>query len=190
MILGYPGSTTRYITSYGIEEALNITHPNRIKIRGKKLELMNEDMNSDPGIRIKYAAKYKGASNYWKYSIGQTEGLNRLMILDKKKQIEEQFRIWVKSKPAREAKYGEALDLIEKSYKARHEYANASQYLRECLISGSELFSFVKSTELHLLQLERPDIDDKEQIRIMEELRTSANRFFKDYNPSIDKKIN
>jgi len=116
MILGYPGSTTRYMTSYGIEELLDVTHPNRIKIRGEKLELMNADMNADPAIRIKYAAKYKGASNYWKYSIGQTEGLNRLKVLDKKKSIEVQFTEWVKNSPAREAKYGDALDLIKKSY--------------------------------------------------------------------------
>jgi len=189
MILGYPGSTTRYMTSYGIEELLDVTHPNRIKIRGRKLELMNEDMNADPGIRIKYAAKYKGASNYWKYSIGQTEGLNRLKVLDKKRAIEEQFSEWVKSTPVREAIYGDALDLIKTSYAARREYTNASQYIRECLISGSEIISFANSIHYMVLPLRSPLRTDQKEGEIATAVKTRAEQFFKDYNPATDRKI-
>lgn len=189
MILGYPGSTTRYMTSYGIEELLDITHPNRIKIRGEKLELMNEDMNADPEIRIKYAAKYKGASNYWKYSIGQTGGLKRLKVLDKKKNIEVQFREWVKSSPAREAEYGDALDLIKKAYSARRECTNASQYIRECLISGGEILSFANSIYYLVLPLKSPMRTDQEEIEVASAVKTRAEQFFKDYNPATDKKI-
>ncbi len=189
MILGYPGSTTRYMTSYGIEELLDVTHPNRIKIRGEKLELMNADMNADPAIRIKYAAKYKGASNYWKYSIGQTEGLNRLKVLDKKKSIEAQFTEWVKNSPAREAKYGDALDLIKKSYASRREYANASQYIRECLISGSEIISFANSIHYIVLPLSNPARTDQEEMEVASAVKTRAEQFFKDYNAETDKKI-
>jgi len=189
MILGYPGRTTRYMTSYGIEEVLNISHPNRIKIRGKKLELMNEDMNGDPGVRIKYAAKYKGASNYWKYSIGQTEGLKRLNVLDKKIAIEKQFTEWVNSSSDRKAKYGDALDLIKRSYAARYEYSNASQYLRECLISGSEILSFASSIESLVFPLRSSMRTDQEEGEVSKAGHLRAERFFKDYNPSTDKKI-
>lgn len=189
MILGYPGSTTRYMTSFGIEELLDVTHPNRIKIRGAKLELMNEDMNADPEIRIKYAAKYKGASNYWKYSIGQTEGLNRLTVLDKKKSIETQFSEWVKSSPAREAKYGEALDLIKSSYASRREFTSASQYIRECLISGSEIISFANSIYYMILPLSSPMRTDQEEMEVATAVKARGEQFFKDYNPATDKKI-
>ncbi len=189
MILGYPGSTTRYMTSYGIEELLDIIHPNRIKIRGGKLELMNADMNADPAIRIKYAAKYKGASNYWKYSIGQTEGLNRLKVLDKKKGIEAQFSEWVKSSPAREAKYGDALDLIKAAYAGRREYTNTSQYIRECLISGSEIISFANSIHYMVIPLSNPARTDQEEMEVAGAVKSRAERFFKDYNAETDKKI-
>ena len=189
MILGYPGSTTRYMTSFGIKEVLNIAHPNRIKIRGKKLDLMNEDMTADPGVRIKYAAKYKGASNYWKYSIGQTEGLLRLNVLDKKKGIEKQFTQWVNSNPKRTEKYGAALELIEKSYLARKEYTHASQYLRECLISGSEILSFANSIDFMIMPLRSSMRTDQEEVEVTRAVEARAERFFKDYNPSTDKKI-
>ncbi len=189
MILGYPGSTSRYMTSYGIEELLDITHPNRIKIRGKKLELMNEDMNADPAIRIKYAAKYKGTSNYWKYSIGQTEGLNRLNVMEKKRGIEDQFTDWVKKDPVRKAKYGDALDLIKTSYASRREYANASQYVRECLISGCELISFANNIQFMVMPLSNPARTDQEEIDVAAAVQSRADRFFKDYNAETDKKI-
>jgi hypothetical protein len=66
MIMGYPGSTTRYMTSYEIDEVLSITHPNRIKIRGIRQEILMADMMADPKVNIQYASKYSGSSNYWK----------------------------------------------------------------------------------------------------------------------------
>jgi len=189
MIMGYPGSTTRYMTSCGINEVLNITHPNRIKIRGAKLELMNADMTADPGVRIQYAAKYKGASNYWKYSIGQTIGLNRLNVLEKKKEIEVKFNAWVQSDPGREKKYGEALDLIQKSYLARKEYTNASQYLRECLMSGSEVFMFANTISFLISPLRNSSRTDQEEIEVANAVKARAEQFYKDYHASTDKKI-
>ena len=73
MILGYPGRTNRYMSSWGVSEALNITNPATIKIRDKKLAIMREDMATSNEIRIKYAAKYAQTANYWKYFIGQKQ---------------------------------------------------------------------------------------------------------------------
>ena len=74
MIMGYPGGTQRYMTSFGIDEVLSITHPNRIKIRGIRQEIMLKDMMASEKVRIQYASKYSGSSNYWKFSIGQSNG--------------------------------------------------------------------------------------------------------------------
>jgi hypothetical protein len=81
MILGYPGRTQRYYTSYEVNEILKITNPNRIKIRGVKQEKWMEDMKADQKINIQYASKYSSSSNYWKYSIGQNKGLERLNVI-------------------------------------------------------------------------------------------------------------
>ncbi len=94
MILGYPGNTQRYATSYEVDELLKITHPNRIKIRGIRQEILMADMQADQKVNIQYASKYSGSSNYWKYSIGQKAGLERLNVKAKKQQIENQFNIW------------------------------------------------------------------------------------------------
>ena len=71
MILGYPGRTNRYMTSFEVNEQLQIVHPDRIKIRGIKQDIWMKDMQADQKVNIQYSAKYFGSSNYWKYSIGQ-----------------------------------------------------------------------------------------------------------------------
>jgi hypothetical protein len=141
MILGYPGRTQRYYTSFEVDEILKITNPNRIKIRGVKQEIWMADMVADQKINIQYASKYSGSSNYWKYSIGQNNQLKNLNVIERKQQIETQFNTWVNADAGRKAKYGEALNLIRTSIEGRAVPQNAYQYLSEC-IQGCEILSF------------------------------------------------
>lgn len=66
MTLGYPGSTERYLSSFGIEEAMNGINQAQIDIRGVKQAIWKRAMDASDDIRIKYASKYDESSNYWK----------------------------------------------------------------------------------------------------------------------------
>ncbi len=91
MILGYPGGTDRYLTSYGVELAVDESNMTIVKIRAEKLAIMREGMDADNAVRIQYASKYARTANYWKYFIGQTKGLKRLKVYDKKVELEDRF---------------------------------------------------------------------------------------------------
>jgi hypothetical protein len=185
MILGYPGRTTRYMTSFEVNEQLQITHPNRIKIRGVKQDIWLEDMKADQKVNIQYSAKYYGSSNYWKYSIGQKGGLERLNVKAEKEQIEEQFNKWVVADPERKAKYGEALNMIKSATEGRAEYNNAIQYLSECL-QGSELLTMNRGVAALIAALKE---EDSQKISdAVSQIKSNGDRFFKDYNPSTDNK--
>ena len=142
MIFGYPGSTDRYLTSWGIQEALEETNPTIIKIRDHKLDVMKQHMDADPAIRIKYASKYAQTANYWKYFIGQSKGLKRLHVYEKKKELETAFAKWVSESPERMAKYGEALSLIESAYKDNRKINKNRWYINEAIFRGAEVFFF------------------------------------------------
>lgn len=186
MILGYPGRTQRYATSWEVDELLKITHPNRIKIRGIKQEIWMADMQADPKVNIQYASKYSGSSNYWKYSIGQKAGLERLNVKAKKEQTEQQFNTWVNADPKRKEKYGDALNLIRKAVEGRAEYANAQQYINECFNQGCELLGFNAIASVLMKALKS---DDKNQINeISERLSNNMEALYKDYNPPTDQK--
>jgi hypothetical protein len=129
MILGYPGSTQRYMTSWEVDERINITNANRIYIRGIRQDLMLEDMLEDDEVRIKYSSKYSGSTNYWKNSIGMNKALKQLKIYDEKVEEEKAFMDWVNENQERKEKYGEALSLIEKSVKNRKDYIHVTHYI-------------------------------------------------------------
>ncbi|MCU0821943.1 MAG: S46 family peptidase, partial [Spirochaetes bacterium] len=185
MILGYPGRTTRYMTSFEVNEQLQISHPVRIKVRGLKQDVWMEDMQADQKVNIQYSAKYFGSSNYWKYSIGQKGGLERLNVKGEKEEIESQFNKWVVANPERKAKYGEALNMIKTSIEGRAEYYNALNYLSECL-QGCELLNMSNSASMLITAMKS---DDNQKItEAVTAVRNNAVAFYKDYNPSTDNK--
>lgn len=187
MILGYPGRTQRYMTSFGIDEVMDITHPNRIKIRGKRQDIMLEDMLADEKVMIQYASKYSRSSNGWKFSIGQSQGLKRLHVKEKKQKTEKQYTEWVNADPQRKEKYGEALQIIQKSVENRAATKHALQYLSECITRGSEIIEFAKNAKNLDLALY---VGNKEMIQAaVESLKIEASGFYKDYHASTDQKI-
>jgi len=187
MILGYPGGTQRYMTSWEIDEVLTITHPNRIKIRGARQEIMLADMLADEKVRIQYASKYSGSSNYWKFSIGQSQVLKRLNVKKTKMQTEEAFTKWINADAGRKEKYGDALEKIQNAVKERADYLNAAQYLSECILRGSELIS-ASSGAIRLYEALEEGNEENIQ-RAAEMIKGRASGFFKDYNAPTDQKV-
>ena len=185
MILGYPGGTQRYYTSYQVGEIMNITNPNRIKIRGIKQEIWMKDMNSSEKIRIQYSSKYYGSSNYWKYSIGQNNQLKNLNVMAKKQAIEAQFNTWVNADPDRKAKYGESLNMIKSAIEGRAEYQNALQYLSEC-IQGCELLQFNQVATGLITALKSGD--NSKITDAVKQVKDNIGDLYKDYSAPTDLK--
>ncbi|MDR2650734.1 MAG: S46 family peptidase [Prevotellaceae bacterium] len=187
MIMGYPGSTQRYMTSWEVDERMNIANANRIHIRGIRLDLMKEDMEADRKVRIQYASKHAGVSNYWKNSIGMNNALKRLKIYDKKQEEERNFTTWVNANENRKEKYGEALSLIEKAVAGRAEYQRISMYYNEAIL-GSEIVRHAFIGNIYFNQIKQQE-DEEKKAEILAELKEEFESLFKDYNKPTDLKI-
>jgi hypothetical protein len=189
MVLGYPGNTERYMTSFEVKELMEVSHPNRIAIRGLRQDILMKDMLADETINIKYASKYSSSSNYWKFSIGQSQGLKALKIYDKKRQLENEFTAWLNENDERKAKYGDALNLIRQALKERRPYQHAVQYTQECLLSGAEIIGFAgKTIGLYQLMLKEPE-NRKKIDSLSFELRLLGDEFYGEYSVSTDRKV-
>lgn len=186
MIMGYPGSTQRYMTSVEVQERMNILNANRIFVRGIKQEIWLKDMQADKAVNIKYASKYAGSSNYWKNSIGMNKALKRLKVYDFKKQQEEEFTKWVLASPERLQKYGEALNLINEGVTGRKDYLHASQYINEALFSGAEIIGMAAMTRSLVDALKDNKAD--EVAKISKSLKARSENFYKNYNTPTDQK--
>jgi len=188
MIMGYPGSTSRYLTSWGVAETMDNENAIRIEVRGMKQGIMKKYMDKDPRTRIQYASKYSRSSNYYKYSIGQNKALAELKVVDEKKAIEKNFEKWIKENKAERApKYGDALDLIKGAYKDRAEMDKVQNYWFEALYLGPEVFGSGFSYRRMQGAL---GSGDKAAIEATAKgMEGRVEDFFKDYNQQLDKEL-
>ncbi|MEO6613102.1 MAG: S46 family peptidase [Chitinophagaceae bacterium] len=145
MIWGYPGSTNRYESSYGIALSTDINNPTLVKLRDVRLKYMFEEMKKDPAIKLQLASSYAGIANYWKFYDGETKQLLKYDILGQKKKAEEKFNAWANGKP----EYTNIFAEWGKAYDAWKPYAKHRMYINEG-IAGSPLIAFAGT----LLQLE------------------------------------
>jgi len=195
MTWGYPGNTRRYETSYAIDMAINQTNPTIVSIRETKLSIMKKDMDADNAVKIKYASKYAQTANYWKYFIGQTKGLQKLNIYEKKKALENEFSLWVKQNNERKEKYGEALSLIEQGITELKKYNLSQVYLNEAAFQGAEmiffaynLYPFYKILKNNADKSKKPS-SEAEINAVIEAIKITADKYFKNYNVATDEKL-
>ena len=187
MIMGYPGSTDRFLSSWGVEQAINLYNPSVVECRDLKLKTMKSHMDADKAVRIKYAAKYAQTANYWKYYIGQTKGLKRLEVQVQKQKLEALFNRWVNDDEGRKAEYGEALDLIADYYAETDATVKADVYALEAGLLGSDIALFglrVGRAGAGLF-----DADPEKVAAAKAGLQGLADGHFKDYDMDTDREL-
>ena len=174
MVFGYPGTTNEYLTSFAVAQIQDIENPHKIAIRTAKLNIMNEAMESDELLRIKYAAKAAGVANAWKKWQGEVKGLKRFNTVAQKQKLEQEFFRWASSKE----KYNGLLDKYKKLYDRRKDLILASAYLNEAGLGGAEVVGFSLSMT-----------DSVKKQANKEKLKAQAGKFYKNYDPATDERI-
>jgi len=174
-IMGNPGSTSRYLTSWGIHNRTKATNQARIDVRGAKQDVWKSFMQADEAINIAYASKYAGSSNYWKNSIGMNKAIADLGVMDRKQELEKSFAQWIAADAERNQKYGKVLTDLEQQNNKVHSQLRTITYLREALVSGAEMPRIAGSLE---------GLVDKKDNK--EAVVKRANELYKDYYPQVD----
>ena len=197
MIWGYPGTTDRYLTSYGVDMAINQSNPTVVSIREKKLEIFKEDMNANLEVKIQYSAKYAQCANYWKYFIGETKGLKSLKVHAQKQQIEKQFQQWIDADESRKKKYGKTINYIEKGYKDLDKLNIPLKYLEEAVFQGPEIINMTFNIySLYRVMQAQSAAKGEEKAKFdaaieksIVSIKNSLDDNFKEYNLPTDKKV-
>ena len=145
MIWGYPGSTNRYESSYGIKLATDINNPTLVKLRDARLKYMFEEMKKDPAVKLQLASSYASIANYWKFFDGETKQLLKYDVYGQKQKAETAFNTWAATRP----EYQTLFTDWGKAYDSWRPYAKHRVYMSEGIM-GSSLISFASS----LMQLE------------------------------------
>ena len=161
MTIGYPGSTNRYLSSYGIREMRDAENKTRVQVRGIKQEIMKRHMDASEAVRIKYDSKYAQSSNYWKNSMGMNKCIDSIGIIKQKEDYEARIRNFQKETGYLRGQldFGKMKELYEK----RFNDVRTLMYLSETFMRTNELVTRALSANNGRYELKGPEDKVKKQ---------------------------
>lgn len=186
MIMGFPGSTSRYLTVSEVKQRMEASNAPRIRIRGMRQDVLKAAMNSSDKIRIQYANKYAGSSNYWKNSIGMNKAIIDNNVLETKAEQETVFYKFA-TEQNNEA-YQKVVDQINTLIASTQPLTYQRTCFTEVFISAIEF-----TTPGKLFDKMKEAIEEKNTERI-DSLKNTFQKTFdrihnKDYDHEVDRQV-
>ena len=184
MIWGFPGSTERYMSSYGIDYNVNTFYPIIIDIFGKELEVMDEFMQKDDAINLMYADNHAGLANTWKNFIGQCTMLRKNKVSEAKVKLENNFMLWVGRNDKKEYEF--ALSNLKDAYEQLGPVAKQLFYPNFVAQMGP-----VGSAMPFMSYYMAAESDDKEarEAAVLELQGIDVDAMFAETDPKVEHKI-
>jgi hypothetical protein len=172
-VMGFPGRNWRYMISDEVEERMQTTNFMRHHVREARQEVLMEQMNREPAVRIHYASKYASSANYWKNAIGMNEGLVRLKVLDTKRRQQE--RLLAIGDSLGTPDYRNAFNSIRSIVAQRKDAMYHQQAISEAFVTALDFMKIPSVSELEsaLIEKNREHID-----AAAKSLSEAADRYF------------
>lgn len=184
MVMGFPGRTNRYATSFELEVAIEQTNPAIVTLRDARLKLMMEEMKKSDSVRLLLSSQYARIANYWKYFIGQTEQLKRLKIVAEKQAVEAKFAAWAEGKE----EYANVLNNLRQAHNTYKEIALQRIYLGEGIL-GSNTASIALSFKALADSLNNKNTNPENLEKMIKGMQARVPFMFEAYNKVVDQNI-
>jgi hypothetical protein len=189
MIAGYPGSTKQYIPSFALEKIIYNENAHKVAIRKEKMDIINSAIAENPSLKFRYTTRLSSIGNSYLRWKGEIMGVNRMNLVEKKREEEKEFVKWAKSDSTRARKYGSILQEMEEHYKTVAEYNLALAYFQEAGLNGAEIVPFIGKFEKLAAIYQREDINYKSANNEAKRLIALTEQFFNNWDYEIDRKM-
>lgn len=186
MIMGFPGSTSRYLTRSEVTLRMEATNIPRIQVREARLAVLREEMAASDKVRIQYASKFASSSNYWKNSIGMNKALIDNKVLEKKTEQENRFAQFAKEKNSET--YASVISQIDKYVQDVTPVIKQITYFTETFRSGIEFGATYMQFNNLKSALQKNDKKAIEET-IADLKQSFAEIHNKDYDHDVDRKV-
>ena len=163
MTVGYPGSTSRYLSSYGIQRRRDIDNTTRVQVRDIKLAIMKKYMDQNEKTRIQYENKYVGSANYWKNSMGMNKCIDSIGLIRQKAEYEAKIQKWLDAKTVKDPAVSVDFAKLGKLYETSREPALAQAYWNDSFWRTSEFLQRTFDLSRGAIELQGPKGDPKKQ---------------------------
>ena len=144
MILGYPGRTNRYSSSYEVNFNETLKLPITNRIRAEQMGIIKAWMDADPEVRLKYADYYFSLSNIQELECGEVECFERFDVVERKAELETELQEWILALPERAEKWGSLLENLARNYDALREPERNATLYRETIVRGTRLGTIIR----------------------------------------------
>ena len=182
MTIGYPGSTNRYLSSYGIQQRRDINNAVQVQARGIKLAILKRYMDKSEKTRIQYEDKYVGAANYWKNSMGMNKCIDSIGLIRQKAEYEAKIQRWLDEKKVKDPSVDVDFAKLSRLYKESNEPALVQAYWRESFWKVSEFIQRAFDITRGAIDPQGPENDPKGQYILFKD---NSN----DWNLALDKEM-
>ena len=163
MTVGYPGSTSRYLSSYGIQQRRDVDNTTRVQVRDIKLAIMKKYMDRNEKTRIQYENKYVGSANYWKNSMGMNKCIDSIGLIRQKAEYEAKIQKWLDAKTVKDPAVSVDFAKLGKLYETSREPALAQAYWNESFWRTSEFLQRTFDLSRGAIEPQGPKDDPKQQ---------------------------
>lgn len=186
MIMGYPGRTNRFMTSYGISQMVNKDYPGWVEASKTAMDVMKKYMDRDQATKLNYASQYASVANYWKNRAGTIESVNKNNTIGDKQKVEQTFQNWAEKSENKEL-YGNVLNDIKGYYFAtsargvERNYAaqmtRNSKYLSYAISLGSAFKGYLNETDAAKKAATKKTIADR------------IDAMYEKFNPALEQEM-
>ena len=182
MIVGFPGRTNRYLTSYGIEQMVNKDYPAWVEASKLAMDVMKKYMDKDQATKLDYASQYASVANYWKNRQGTIDAVNKNGTISDKKALENKFMTWAVL-PENEEMYSGVLANIQANYaqfsnrNVERNYSSQLQRNAKYIAVAYQLGSLLKTYA---------DQDANGKVAMKTKVTDAIEKLYDGFNPNLE----
>ena len=190
MVIGFPGRTHRYDSSFAVEEKRTVKNPVVVACRHERMEVIDRRMRASDEVRMKYSDAYFGLSNYADYALWENKCLRRFDVAAIRAEEERRLQAWIEADPARTARYGELLGGLKRGFDARREAMRTRTWFQESWLGPSEALLTANRVASYVAKLLRERRDTLDiAARDAQNVVSGSWRLNKNYDAATDREL-
>ena len=190
MVIGFPGRTNRYASSFAVAEKQCVRNPIVVANRHDRMDILKRHMERDPRVRMEYSDAYFGLSNYADYAKWENICLRRYDVIGIRAAEEARLAAWIDADPARRAEYGDLLANLKKGYEARAEAVREKCYYQETWIRPSDVMMTANRLGTLVDRMQRDGIASvQDGDKNFAGVKSNTRRMMKDFDLATDKEV-
>lgn len=190
MLIGFPGTTRRYESSFFVDNMVNYEYPKDIRLRQELISILEEESAEDSSVALRLSSRIKGLYNYLKKNQGMLDGFKKSGLLHKKIEEEKALKEFLSKNTEAMAKYGNVFSQLDNLYQEKKKFQD-KDFLLEWMIYGSNFLDFASTIYKWSLEKEKKDVDREPGYQNRD--RAETKEWLKDSQinlvPSVDEKL-